>query len=87
MTNERVVLDTPLKLLKYQHSIEVWCPRCKVWRAADLAGMVRAGRGDECLIGRTWRCQDCGEVGQAQLRPPVPGSPGYEPRNRLDGGA
>jgi hypothetical protein len=84
---EHIRLDTARQLLRYQHRIEVWCPECNAWREVDLEAMVRAGRGDESLIGRTWRCVDCGAQGQAQLRPPVPGTSGYEPDNRPLGGS
>jgi len=37
----------------------------------DPAGMVAAAHGDRRLPIRV-RCQDCGEPGRLQVRPPVP---------------
>jgi len=64
---------TAREMLAAGCSIDVWCPRCKVWREISLVSMVRAQRGDESLLGRTWRCRVCAEVGQMHLRPPKPG--------------
>lgn len=50
--------------------VEVWCPRCRVWREISLVSIVRARRGDESLMGRTWRCRVCAEGGQMHLRLP-----------------
>lgn len=66
-------VTTPREMLAGGYTIEVYCPDCKAWRPVDLQRMVKAGRGDERLIGRTWRCRRCGGVGQMQLQPPVPG--------------
>lgn len=80
--HNRTRLTTARELIQARHKLEVYCPRCNVWRHMELARMVMEGRGDECLIGRGWVCRGCGGVGQAQLQPPVPGGPGYEPGNK-----
>jgi len=62
---------TAREMLAGGYRVDVWCPRCKIWREISLVSMVRARRGDESLIGRTWRCRVCAEVGQMHLRPAV----------------
>lgn len=58
-------------LLEHDHSLAAYCPRCDVWRVLPLASMVAAGQGSRRLPLRV-RCRGCGEVGQLQVRPPVP---------------
>jgi transposase-like protein len=78
--------NTARELIAGRYRLEIWCPRCRASRSVNLAEMVMRGRGDEPLIGRRWVCRDCGARGEAQLQPPVPGSPGYDPNNKPGGG-
>lgn len=77
---------TARQFIQGGYQLAIWCPQCEVWRVVNLAEMVMRGRGDERLIGRRWVCRDCSSVGQAQVRAPAPGSPGYEPCNKAGGG-
>jgi RNase P subunit RPR2 len=54
-----------------QHELHAYCCRCSRWRVLDLALMVRAGQGAMRMLLRV-RCRECGEVGQLQVRPPMP---------------
>ena len=48
------------------------CLRCDCWAVLlPLVRMVAQGKGSLRLPIRV-RCQDCGEVGRLQVRPPVP---------------
>ena len=47
------------------------CLRCDRWRVLPLAEWVSQGKGSLRLPLRV-RCRDCGEVGQLQVRPPMP---------------
>lgn len=58
-------------LHEHGHQLAAYCLHCDRWRLLDLAGMVRQGRGS-LHLPITARCRDCGEVGQLQVRPPVP---------------
>ena len=62
---------TAREILAGGHRVDVWCPRCRTWREISLASILRIGRGDESLIGRTWRCRVCAEVAQMHVRPKV----------------
>jgi uncharacterized Zn finger protein len=55
----------------HRHQLAAHCPRCDRWRVLPLAELVAAGHGSRRLP-IVVRCQDCGEVGQLQVRPPVP---------------
>ena len=55
----------------HQHQLGAYCQRCDRWAQLDLSAMVDAGFGDHRLPIKV-RCQVCGELGQLQVRPPVP---------------
>ena len=73
---------TAREMLAGGYRVEVWCPKCQVWRTIDLQRMLDRGRGDESLIGRRWRCRRCGGAGQMQLQAPAPGVFGPPPKPR-----
>jgi RNase P subunit RPR2 len=53
------------------HSLAAYCRHCDRWVVLDLARMIREEHGGRRLPVRV-TCRDCGEVGQLQVRPPVP---------------
>jgi ribosomal protein L37E len=65
-------------LYEREHELHAYCSRCDRWHTLDLARMVREGKGSVRLPVRV-RCRRCGEVGQLQVRPPMParGSVGW----------
>jgi len=64
-------LSTLAGLLEHDHALAAYCLHCDRWHLLPLAGMVAAGHGARRLPIRV-RCRACGEVGQLQVRPPVP---------------
>jgi len=58
-------------LYAHDHQLAAYCPRCDVWRVLPLERMVTQGKGSLRLPLRI-RCRDCDEVGQLQVRPPMP---------------
>jgi len=64
-------LGTVTDLHEHRHRLDACCPRCDRWGELPLADLVAAGHGSRRLP-ITVRCQDCGEVGRLQVRPPVP---------------
>jgi hypothetical protein len=84
--SEPLRFTTAREMLAGGYRLAGYYPHCERWAEVDLARLVREGKGDRCLIPVRVRCRRCGELGQAQLRAPVPGSPGYEPRNKPGGG-
>jgi hypothetical protein len=67
-------LGTLAGLLEHEHTLAAYCPHCDRWAQLDLAAMVSNGLGDRRLPIKVL-CRDCGEVGQLQVRPPVPTRP------------
>lgn len=55
----------------HEHELHAYCLRCDRWQAIDLGRMVCEGKGAMRLPLRM-RCRVCGDVGQLQVRPPVP---------------
>jgi len=64
-------LGTLAGLLEHRHRLDAYCSRCDRWAELDLTAMVAAGLGDRRLP-ITVRCQECGDRGQLQVRPPMP---------------
>jgi hypothetical protein len=55
----------------HNHQLHAYCPRCNRWSVLPLAELVGQGKGSMRLPIRV-RCQECGEFGRLQVRPPVP---------------
>lgn len=64
-------LSTIAGLHVHDHQLHAYCCRCDRWHVLDLELMVLAGQGSRRLPLKV-RCRDCGEVGQIQVRPPMP---------------
>lgn len=45
---------------------------CDRWGEADIENLILSGRGERLLTEAKFRCRDCGEFVEKQLRPPVP---------------
>jgi hypothetical protein len=58
-------------LHEHGHTLAAYCRHCDAWRVLPLTEMVTQGMGSLRLPIRV-RCGDCGEVGQIQVRPPMP---------------
>lgn len=73
-------MSTFAELVTQNYGLSLYCINCDRWETVDLRGMVSAGRGDQELTRARFRCRDCGEVAEKQVRPPVPvlgGAVGY----------
>ena len=60
------------ELYSQSHSVGLYCPSCDRWGDADLAGLIRGGHGRRAVVDTRFRCRDCGELVEKQIRPPVP---------------
>jgi hypothetical protein len=59
--------------LNEQHyGLALYCSGCDRWGSADLDRLVESGLGNKQLSEARFRCRDCGEIVDKQLRPPVP---------------
>ena len=60
------------KLRAHDHKLALYCLSCDRWGMADLDWLIRNGKGDRTVTEARYRCRDCGEVVEKQVRPPVP---------------
>lgn len=71
-------LATFLDLRGQNHTLGLYCVECDRWGEADLDLLIDTGRGDDSLVMTKFRCKDCGQLVEKQLRPPVPTISGAE---------
>jgi hypothetical protein len=64
-------LGTLAGLYQHDHELHAYCLHCDRWGVLDLERMVLTGQGSTRLPLAV-RCQDCGERGTLQVRPPMP---------------
>ena len=60
------------ELRDHNHSLGLYCLSCDRWGVANLDRLIQIGKGDKPVVETQFRCKDCGEVVQKQVRPPVP---------------
>jgi len=68
------------ELKRQQYGLALYCIVCDRWGEADLKQLIETGRGNRAVTQARFRCRDCGEVVEKQVRPPVPelgGAAGY----------
>lgn len=71
LTMPRVIdLSTFAGLLRRNHSLGCYCPRCRRWATCDLAMLVRNGLGNRRITECKPKCRVCGSRGDWQVRPP-----------------
>ena len=56
----------------HNHSLGLYCLSCDRWGLANLDSLIKNGKGHKAVVETQFRCKDCGEVVQKQVRPPVP---------------
>ena len=65
-------LDTIARLLRHRHALAAYCPKCRRWEDLKLGPLIVRGHGDKPLASLRLRCRQCREVGELQVRPPLP---------------
>ena len=65
-------IATFIDLRDQMHSLGLYCVTCERWGEADLNLLIETGRGHSQLTETRFRCTECGELVEKQLRPPVP---------------
>jgi hypothetical protein len=68
-----ISMATIEKLRDQNHKLALYCLSCDRWGMADLDRLVQTGKGDKSVSEARFRCNDCGEIVEKQVRPPVPG--------------
>lgn len=67
-----VSVTTFEELVAERHSLGLYCPICDRWGDANLPRLIAEGYGGRAVVRTRFRCQDCGEVVEKQIRPPTP---------------
>ncbi len=72
-----ISMGTIEELNSQNHTLALYCLSCNRWGEANLDWLMQIGKGDKSVTEARFRCRDCGEIVDKQVRPPVP---------ELDGG-
>ncbi len=67
-----ISMGTIEKLREQNHILALYCISCDRWGKADLDWLIQIGHGDKSMTEARFRCRDCGEIVEKQVRPPVP---------------
>ena len=65
-------IETFVDLHNQHYVLGLYCIECDRWGEANLRQIISSGNGHRNLIRSRFRCRDCGEVVEKQVRPPVP---------------
>ena len=66
-----ISIGTFEQLQQRDHTLALYCVSCDRWGEADLNWLIKTGKGDKPVIEARFKCQDCGEIVEKQVRPPV----------------
>ncbi len=67
-----ISIGTFEELHTQNHTLALYCVSCNRWGEANLDWLINIGKGDEAVTESRFRCKDCGEIVEKQVRPPVP---------------
>ena len=65
-------VTTVQALHNQNYALALYCLSCDRWGEADLDRLIQIGKGDKSVTEARFRCRDCGEIVEKQVRPPVP---------------
>ncbi len=67
-----ISMGTIEELHSHNHTLALYCISCNRWGEANLDRLIQNGQGDKPVTEARFRCRDCGEIVEKQVRPPVP---------------
>ncbi len=67
-----ISMGTIENLREQNHTLALYCLSCNRWGKANLDRLIQIGKGDKPVNEARFRCRDCGEIVEKQVRPPVP---------------
>ena len=67
-----ISIRTMEELHSHNHTLALYCLSCDRWGEANLDRLIQIGQGDKPVTEAKFRCQDCGEIVEKQVRPLVP---------------
>ncbi len=67
-----ISIRTMEELHSHNYTLALYCLSCDRWGQANLDRLIQIGQGDKPVTEARFRCRDCGETVEKQVRPPVP---------------
>jgi len=67
-----ISMGTIESLREHSHTLALYCLSCNRWGEANLDWLIQTGKGNKPVTEARFRCNDCGEIVEKQVRPPVP---------------
>ncbi len=67
-----ISMGTIEELHSHNHTLALYCLSCNRWGEANLHRLIQIGKGNKLVTEARFRCGDCGEIVEKQVRPPVP---------------
>ncbi len=72
MRFKMISMGTFEELHSQNHSLGLYCISCDRWGVANLDLLIKIGKGSRPVTETRFRCRDCREIVEKQVRPPVP---------------
>ncbi len=67
-----ISIGTIEELQRQDYGLALYCLSCNRWGKANLDWLIQIGQGDKLVTEARFRCRNCGEIVEKQVRPPVP---------------
>jgi len=67
-----ISMGTMEELHSHNHTLALYCLSCDRWGEANLDRLIQNGKGNIPVTEARFRCRDCGEIVEKQVRPSVP---------------
>ncbi len=67
-----ISVTTVQALHNQNYTLGLYCLSCNCWGEANLDWLTQNGKGNKPVTEARFRCRDCGEIVEKQVRPPVP---------------
>ena len=67
-----ISMGTIEELHAHNHTLALYCIHCNRWGEVNLDCLIQTGQGNKPVTEARFRCKDCGEIVEKQVRPPVP---------------
>ncbi len=67
-----ISMGTMGELHSHNHTLALYCLSCDRWGEANLDRLIQNGKGNKPVTEARFRCRDCGEIVEKQVKPPVP---------------
>ena len=66
-----ISMGTMGELHSHNHTLALYCLSCDRWGEANLDRLIQTGQGGKTVTEARFRCRDCEEIVEKQVRPLV----------------